>query len=173
MPLTYCYIELHLAITIISQWQTASFFQGKSCFPTCQSSMRSTSLQAGVGQHKKLEHTARTPTKLVCRHVLSLITLGCVCVWSLELKKRNWKINGTNISKSKEKSRTRQRARMSMTPGVMAHWYVHSGTLGPQSKKSWVQTRWCAGETPAGPLSMSLTSGCRWFVRLCLLGLLL
>ncbi len=146
---------------------TTSFFQEKSCFPTCQSSIRSTSLQAGVWQHKKLEHTARRPTKLVCRHVLSLITLG-VCVWggggvgrrSRELKKRSWKINGTNISKSIEKRRRRQRARMSMTPGVMAHWYVHSGTLGPQSKKSWVQAQWCAGETPAGPLSMSLTWGC-------------
>jgi hypothetical protein len=27
------------------------------------------------------------------------------------------------------------------------------------SKRSWIQTQWCAGETPAGPLPMSLTWG--------------
>jgi hypothetical protein len=43
-------------------------------------------------------------------------------------------------------------------PLVMARWY---GPLWDPatSKRSWIQTQWCAGETPAGPLPMSLTWG--------------
>ncbi len=37
---------------------------------------------------------------------------------------------------------------------------AHSRTLGPQ-KGPGFQTQWCAGETSAGPLSMSLTWGCQ------------
>jgi hypothetical protein len=45
------------------------------------------------------------------------------------------------------------------------HWYR---VLGPRTtKRSCVQTQWCAGETPATEtLAMSLTWGCRWLVRL-------
>jgi hypothetical protein len=47
----------------------------------------------------------------------------------------------------------------------MAHSGIaHSGMLGPQ-KRSWVQTQWSAGETPAGPLPMSSTWGSQLLVR--------
>ncbi len=55
-----------------------------------------------------------------------------------------------------------------LAPGVMAHWYSPFWDL-ETTKRSWVQTQRCAGETPAGPLPMSLTWGCQQLVSLGLL----
>ncbi len=120
----------------------------------------------------------------MCRHVLSLIRLGVwlavltekdVCGGSRELKKRNWKINGTNISKRMEKRRRRQRRRECQWP-QQGWWLTDMSILGPwdlNPKSPGFKPQWCAAETPAGSLSMSLTWGCQWLVRLCLLELLL